>query len=95
MATYKIKEGQTLIDVALQLYGHAEMIVKVCQDNSLGLHTPLLGGQNITYDETLAVDDDNVNYYRLNVMDVLTADETTNQGPYEHNAADHNLTEHN
>lgn len=54
MATYKIREGQTLFDVALQLYGDATKVYELVRLNPTIIPNILatnLSGQTITYEE--------------------------------------------
>lgn len=56
MATYKIKEGQTLFDVALQLYGDVSAVYELVRLNPTTIPHILatnLAGQTITYEEQL------------------------------------------
>lgn len=56
MATYKIKEGQTLFDVALQLYGDVSAVYELVRLNPTtipNILTTNLSGQTITYEEQL------------------------------------------
>lgn len=49
MQNIKVKEGQSLFDVALQYYGSAEGVIKLLEDNpSLSLESVLVAGQNLT-----------------------------------------------
>ena len=53
MAQYTIREGQTILDVALQLYGDASKVVTLCQKNPVKLPnvlTKTLTNVTIEYD---------------------------------------------
>ena len=53
MATYTIQDGQTLFDLALQLYGDVTQAITICKNNPLiipNLLTKNLTGLVITYD---------------------------------------------
>ena len=94
MQLYNVNEGQSLIDIACELYGNAEMVVKLAQDNSLSLTDDLTGTMLLSYDDTITAGVDTSTYFRLNEMNVLTTD----LDPYdliEHSIQEHTIQEHN
>jgi hypothetical protein len=49
---YEVKYGQSIYDVAVLLYGDAQMSIKLCIDNSIDITTDIYG-MVLTYDETI------------------------------------------
>lgn len=47
MATHKVKQGQTLIDVALINYGNAEALSDITQANNLSLTSDITAGSEL------------------------------------------------
>ncbi len=72
MATYTIKEGQTIFDVALQLYGDVSSVYTIIKDNPTQLASILernLPGKVIEYtiqDNVIA------NYFSTNSITIAT-----------------------
>jgi hypothetical protein len=50
MATWKASAGQTLFDLALQLYGNVSFAYKILADNGLDWNYQSSTGDEITYD---------------------------------------------
>ena len=51
--TYKIQDGQSVYDIAIQLEGGLDNIVNLLQTNSIdGLNSSLSSGQEVTYTPT-------------------------------------------
>ena len=91
---YNVNEGQSLIDIACEIYGDAEMVVKLAQDNDLSLTNDLNGNMLLAYDETITAGIDTSTYFRLNSLNVITTD----LEPYdliEHSIEEHTAQEHN
>jgi hypothetical protein len=86
MATYKAKEYQSLLDVALQVYGSTGQMVKLCIENGLTLDDTLTAGQELTYGGAITTLSPLPDYLRLNNVFIATAQELllgTNE-PLEH-----------
>ena len=49
---YEVKYGQTIYDVAVLLYGDAQLSVKLCSDNSIDINANIYG-LILTYDENV------------------------------------------
>lgn len=72
MAQYTIREGQTILDVALQLYGDASKVVALCQKNPVKLPNVLTKTlTNVTIDYDIQ-DNDVTKYYATNQTIVST-----------------------
>ena len=72
MATYTIQEGQTIFDVALQLYGDVSQVYTIIKANPTQLESILtrnLSGKVITYE---LQDNDIANYFRTNAIIIAT-----------------------
>lgn len=98
---YTIKEGQTLMDVALQLYGTVDYLVKLCVDNNVGLNDDLTGGTELAYDVDLFSLSPISNKLQLNNVFIATAGELlVNIRPLlasllEHSPSEYSAPEHN
>lgn len=101
MNTYTIKEGQTLLDVALQVYGSVDYLVKLCYDNTIELNEDLAGGTKLLYDVELFNLSPISNKLQLNSVFIATAGALiANTQPLlipllEHSTEEHTPTEHN
>ena len=74
-----IKDGQTLFDLSLQLYGSIEYVYKIIQDNPqiTNIHYPNLAGIVISYEEQGF---DLTNYFSTNGISISTDYPVINQG---------------
>lgn len=48
---YKVKQGQTLQDVALQVYGTSQLVYKLAKENGLRVDDDITTGQILHYEE--------------------------------------------
>ena len=94
MKTYTIHQGQSLIDIALELYGAAEMVVQLAVDNGLSLDADLAGTQILSYDDAITATVDTATYFRLNNLHVVTTGTGDESSLYEHNASEYGGAEH-
>ena len=72
MANYTIKEGQTIFDVTLQLYGDVSKVYELIKLNPTQIGSILernLMGKTITYD---IQDNDIANYFSTNSIIIAT-----------------------
>lgn len=95
MATYTIREGQNPFDIAIQLYGDAQYIVKICIDNNLSLTADLVGFQLINYDDTILKQTNSTVYLALNGISIVSSDSNSGDDLVDHNASDYTSEEHN
>jgi len=63
MKTYTVQSGQTLIDLALELYGAAEAVVELAALNDLNIDEALSAGQTVVYDPADVVDRKVVSFF--------------------------------
>lgn len=63
---YTIYEGQSLLDVALELYGDIEGVITLIEDNPdlSSLDDDLYPGQQLLIDSTKAINEDIAGYYQ-------------------------------
>jgi hypothetical protein len=47
-----VTEGQSLLDITLQVYGSTEGLIDLCKLNNLSINEPLVAGQKIVFDES-------------------------------------------
>jgi len=71
----KIKPGQNLIDFAVQHYGTAESILKLCLDNNLNIGQDVEPETELLIDENYTENSENVNFYKTTNKNVATANE--------------------
>lgn len=71
-AVYNVRENQSLIDVAMQVYGTTDYLVKLCQNNALTLDSDLVSNQAIIYDAALSQQSTLPNYLKLNSLFIAT-----------------------
>nr|GFD52362.1 hypothetical protein [Tanacetum cinerariifolium] len=71
MAIYKVREGQNLFDLAVQLYGDAQSILQICVDNELSLTADIAGNDLITYDDNILRQTNATLYLALNSVDIV------------------------
>jgi hypothetical protein len=95
MTTYQVYEYQTLTDLAVQLYGDAQLVVKLCLDNNLTLDDELTGAFTLVYDETLTALSDPASYLNVTDQFVATYSQDDNGGMLEHSSQEHTQEEHN
>jgi hypothetical protein len=101
MKNYTIIEGQTILDIALQLYGSVDYAVKLVVDNGLDINQDLVGNDIIQYDADLFSQSDLSNQLQLNNLFLATASELLeNTQPalpemLEHSPEEHTNQEHN
>lgn len=71
MAKYTILEGQSIFDVALQLYGDISFVYKLIQDNPTitDIHYDYLKGLEVVYEPTT---DSNVVFFDTNQVNINT-----------------------
>lgn len=81
MATKSVtlKDGQTLFDISLQLYGSIEYVYKIIEDNPTitNIHYPNLTGLSITYEEQGF---DLTKYFKTNEISITTGYPEINTG---------------
>lgn len=63
MAEVTVQDGQSLVDIALQVYGSAEGTFILARNNGLAISDPVEPGQILTYDEQKTADRKVVAYY--------------------------------
>jgi hypothetical protein len=101
MNPYVVKENQTLLDIALQVYGSCDYVVKLCVDNQLSLNDDLRGGTVVLYDVELFKLSPISNKLLLNELylntggELLESTEPAVEQMLEHSEAEHTITEHN
>lgn len=61
---YTIQPGQNLIDIAMQEYGSAEAVIKICQDNNISVGAVVEPGTVIELDTTKQENKKLVAYYK-------------------------------
>ncbi|WP_046245026.1 hypothetical protein [Hymenobacter terrenus] len=95
--TYNVQEGQSLIDLAVQLYGDPQLVFKLAIDNGLTLDSVLDGSMAIQYDETLTQLSPSAAYltqigFAVNTYTPFTAipPDLLEHSWQEHQAAEHN-----
>ncbi len=66
MSVYTVRPGQSLIDVAIQVYGSLEAMFDLCLDNQLEMDDDLATGQELLIRDVLpdTADADIVAYYQ-------------------------------
>jgi hypothetical protein len=74
-----IKDGQTIWDISLQLYGSIEYVFKIIEDNPqiTNIHYPNLKGMVISYEEQGF---DLTNYFKTNEISISTEYPIINDG---------------
>ena len=65
MSTYTVRYGQSLIDIAIQVYGTVEAMFDLCLDNDLEFDSNVSTGQLLVIRDTLpdTADADMVSYF--------------------------------
>lgn len=71
MAKYIIREGQSIFDVAIQLYGDISYIYKIIEDNPTitDIHYENLRDLEVVYDVT---SESKVKYFETNLININT-----------------------
>ena len=72
MKTIRVREGQNIIDIALQYYGDVEGASNLIQDNNLSLTDALEAGTILHIDEQNLMDELITEYYDNNSVIVNT-----------------------
>ena len=71
MANYRVKQDQTLFDLAIQLYGDAGQIFRIIDDNPVITEVLLdITGLTIEYDDT--VNTNLINFLKTNKINIVT-----------------------
>lgn len=73
---YVVTSGQTLMDIAIEVYGDISGILRLIEDNPIlqDIESKLSGGQILRYDKAYAVNQDIVDYYSLRKVKVNTGE---------------------
>lgn len=71
----KIQSGQNLVDFAMQYYGTAEAILKLCTDNNLNIGDEIPAGTELLIDNDYVENTENVDYYKNYNKNVATTSE--------------------
>lgn len=74
MPKINVNQGQNLLDVTLQEYGSIEGVINLVFDNELTLNDTLIGGQELTIDESKTVTPDVVQYFVSQKIKVNTGE---------------------
>lgn len=64
MATHRVDDGQSLVDIALQRYGGVEGVFRLLEDNKVTLDESLAANDALLVDEEYAVVATVQNYYQ-------------------------------
>lgn len=77
--TVTVLDGQTILDISLQLYGSIEYVYKIIEDNPqiTNIHYPNLKGMTISYEEQGF---DLTNYFKTNEISISTEYPVINDG---------------
>lgn len=75
MESIQVKDGQNIIDIALQYYGSAEAVFDLAFDNNLSLSEALAPGRILIIDPVKIVRNDIVQYYKNNNIIIATGNE--------------------
>lgn len=67
-----ITEGQTLIDLAVRIYGSAESVFDLAFQNGLSVSDTLKAGTQISYDPKMISNKTMVDYMRKNTLEPAT-----------------------
>lgn len=68
-----VQTGQTLMDIAIQVYGSLEGVFALAQENTLSMTESLTSGQVLTYDTERIVDKSIVGHYKTYDLHPATA----------------------
>lgn len=94
MLTYTTKQNQTLLDIAVQLYGGVEHVVKLVLDNELDINEDLVGGTQLLYDEDLFNLSDVSDQFQLNQVFIATSGLYADSTQLEPNLLEYSEEEH-
>lgn len=72
MATYLIKPNQSVLDMALQLYGSLDNLVEICQLNGVTLTQEVPFGTQLAFDKSRQAQSTTASYLALNSRPVIT-----------------------
>jgi hypothetical protein len=75
MKTYTVRQGQDLLDVAIQLYGDMAGVLRLIKDNGLPFTPELAVGQELLYDPNAARNPDVVAHFAERNIIIATATE--------------------
>ena len=75
--TYTVKQGQNLLDIAIQMYGDVSKVFDLAKDNGLDIGTNLTAGTELIIDETKTTKPKIVKYFKDNQI-ILATDGTDN-----------------
>lgn len=98
---YTVKEGQTLLDITLQVYGSIDYLVKLCLENNIDINSNLEGGTILVIDDNLFALSPISNQLNLSNIFINTGGELLeNTQPalavmLEHNEEEYTNKEHN
>lgn len=76
MKNIAVKDGQNLLDVALEQYGAVEALVFLLNDNELPLSPELQAGQQLRVDDTKIIDAGVTTYLSARSKQVVTDSNT-------------------
>lgn len=79
MREVTVRDGQTMLDIALEYYGDAAAVVTLAADNALTVGAPLAAGQVLNIDPERVADKQVVGYYtRRNIKPTTGYDDYGN-----------------
>ncbi len=76
--TYTVKQGQNLLDIAIQIYGDVSKVFDLARANGLDIGTSLVAGIEIEIDESKIVKPKIVKYFSDNQI-IIATDGTDSQ----------------
>lgn len=79
----KALPGQSLLDMAMQLYGSIERVFELSVENGLNVTDHLPAGKELNYNLTNAVDNQVLQYYRINTILPATATGVSESGIFD------------
>lgn len=77
---FKIREGQSLADVALITGGDISYITELMRLNDIGADASIYPGDSLLYDTATAVKKNIVDYYGKNIITPATAGDAVHEG---------------
>jgi hypothetical protein len=95
MATYLVKPNQSVLDMALQLYGSLDNLVEICQFNGITLTQEVPLGTPLAFDKSRQTESATASYLALNSRPVMTWTPPIGPaaGPAEFEPAEHKSAE--
>jgi hypothetical protein len=72
LSVYKILAGQNMVDIAMQVYGSAEAVVDLCNDNNLIIGQIITPGAEVIINDEKIIDAKLVKYYDDNNITVAS-----------------------